>query len=286
MGVDPASLAITAGTDILSLLFGGGKNKSQNQWGMADTGVYPFGPYERQQFGDAYMEGLSNLFSQYQSDPTGMKMAGLFRSQAGKAKASLIDMNDIAFTPEPTAGLREDVYGRLHSGALAQAADAKANMMRALASSGQSANSPYAMYLANKIDRSAGAAATGGLTTFYDDFVQGALGRRAGALGENAQLGTDVSKFNAHEGNAMFMQGSQYGQQNLEMLLRALQWGMSPNDHQQIVNGGQTTSYQPGGADVVGALAGAVRDSQRTGRRAGAIDPGVAADTYSSLEWL
>lgn len=126
-------------------------------------------------------------------------------AKATHAEASLIDMLDKAYNERPDADLREDIYGRLSTGARASAANEARSIKDAARLSGAGPNAPWAQSLIAEANRNASKTATQGLTDFYDRYVEAAFARRHGALSTNAELQTGVNTFNAGADNQVSM---------------------------------------------------------------------------------
>ena len=243
-------------------LFGGGKNTQQQnpKFDFADTGIYNLPPELRQYLGEEQFGVLQDLLGRYMQDPSG---SGYGYSGGGAASSAGIDKNDIAYAPEAPGWLREDVYGRMKEGANASANDQIRKVMDSARLAGHGPNDPYVLDQIDKIRRGAASDSTSGLTNFYDQFMQGSLGRRVTADSVNANVGmnnANLAEQASRRSQSGFQFGAGMGQQNLGNILSLLESMQRPIDHLATINsGGSTTSqYQPGGADIVGGFSGLI----------------------------
>lgn len=265
---------------------GGGQQVQQSQPMLVDRGIYALGSAERDALSQGQFALTAGELQRALSDPGGwMSGSGLGiggggasagRASAGTAEASLIDMNDEAFQSMPPAQLLAALAQRAGKGAARSYESGARDVNEGFALSGRDVNSPLALYLKGQAKQQAYSGVNDVMGSFFDSFVQNALGRRGGALGTNAQLGTQTSISNAgfqtqasvaNAGNATqasianaqmrssaSAQRAALGMQRASMLWSQMNDLTRPIDQVDIVNGGSSSQYQPGPADIIGGL--------------------------------
>lgn len=171
------------------------KQASDNVYGMNDR-IMKSDP--NRYWGSNYDDWSRD--SGFEGPPGGMSWAALTgggggRASAGRATASLVDMNDESFDPVVRAARREAFIGRTRAATEAQT---DAAVRRGNTSAELSGLSPAARALMALKARTAGADTVGNAyEEFAEDAHRNALSRRAEALGGNADRGTNVSISNA-----------------------------------------------------------------------------------------
>lgn len=134
------------------------------------------------------------------------------RGQYFGADASLIDMTDPIYSMQVPEWLRQNVHGAMTRTMNAQSEDDVRLMMDA-ARRGGYARGPATDYMAAEARRRALANTAEGIQGFETNYALSSADRRAGALGQNAGLQTQVNVGNAQRQTDVSMGNAQLGTQ-------------------------------------------------------------------------
>lgn len=202
----------------LSFIFGGDeKDETRTEYD------YALPEEQRNQLSQQAFDVYQSLLERYGDGGNGegrTPVGSPFHATGFGASPGLVDMSDVAYEPNMPASYREGVYGRLKSGALAQAADTERVIKDAARLSGKG-NAPYVQDLIMKARNEATREATRGLGAIYDNWFASSLGRRDVALRSNASnitsanIATAGNMTGASETNARLDQSAdQFDMQN------------------------------------------------------------------------